>query len=256
MTTTINHRDRARHHAGAMDDTAPPDPEVPERSSGRRQFSAKYKAKILAEYDTLPRSARGAMLRREGLYSSLIVTWRRQRDQGAHAALARPAGRQKADPRDREIVRLKQGGRPTGQRARQVQTGRRDPEKTFRAVGATRHGQHSGERRAEMIDEAIGQLTPIVGTTAALASRGGGPGHLVSPASPEPGPAATRTGRHPSAPGPQRGRAQGDQERPSSPTSSSTRHRPRVYAKLLDQGTYLGIGLHHVPGPARARRGA
>jgi transposase-like protein len=90
-----------------MDDTAPPDPEVPERSLGRRQFSAKYKAKVLAEYDTLPRSARGAMLRREGLYSSLIVTWRRQRDQGADAALARPAGRQKADPRDREIVRLK-----------------------------------------------------------------------------------------------------------------------------------------------------
>ncbi len=107
MTTTIDHLDRTRHHAGAMDDTAPPDPEVPERSLGRRQFSAKYKAKILAEYDTLPRSARGAMLRREGLYSSLIVTWRRQRDQGADAALARPAGRQKADPRDREIVRLK-----------------------------------------------------------------------------------------------------------------------------------------------------
>jgi len=89
-----------------MDDTAPPDPEVPERSLGRRQFSAKYKAKVLAEYDTLPRSARGAMLRREGLYSSLITTWRRQRDEGADAALARPAGRQKADPRDREIVRL------------------------------------------------------------------------------------------------------------------------------------------------------
>jgi transposase len=106
MTTTIKHLDPARHHAGAMDDTAPPDPEVPERSLGRRQFSAKYKAKVLAEYDTLPRSARGALLRREGLYSSLIVNWRRQRDQGAVAALARPAGRQKADPRDREIVRL------------------------------------------------------------------------------------------------------------------------------------------------------
>ena len=107
MTTTINHLDHARHHAGAMDDTAPPDPEVPERSLGRRQFSAKYKAKVLAEYDALPRSARGAMLRREGLYSSLITTWRRQRDQGADAALARPSGRQKADPRDREISRLK-----------------------------------------------------------------------------------------------------------------------------------------------------
>jgi transposase len=107
MTTTINPLDDTRHHAGAMDDTAPLDPEVPERSLGRRQFSAKYKAKVLAEYDALPQSARGAMLRREGLYSSLITTWTRQRDQGAQAALARPAGRQKANPRDREIVRLK-----------------------------------------------------------------------------------------------------------------------------------------------------
>jgi transposase len=106
MTTTIDHLDDARLHAGAMDDTTPPDPEVPERSSGRRRFSAKYKATILAEYDALDRSDRGALLRREGPYSSLITTWRRQRDQGAEEALARPAGRQKADPRDREIARL------------------------------------------------------------------------------------------------------------------------------------------------------
>ena len=106
MTTTIDHFDDERLHAGAMDDTAPPDPEVPERSSGRRRFSAKYKATILAEYDALDRSDRGALLRREGLYSSLITTWRRQRDQGTEEALGRPTGRQKADPRDREIVRL------------------------------------------------------------------------------------------------------------------------------------------------------
>ena len=105
-----------------MDDTAPPDPEVPERSSGRRQFSAKYKTKILAEYDGLDRAGRGALLRREGLYSSLIINWRRQRDEGP-AALARPAGRQKADPRDREIARLeRQVQRLTGDldKSRQV----------------------------------------------------------------------------------------------------------------------------------------
>ena len=106
MTTTIGHFDDTRLHAGAMDDKAPPDPEVPERSLGRRQFSAKYKAKILAEYDGLDKTARGALLRREGLYSSLITTWRHQRTRGGDA-LARSAGRQKADPRDREIVRLK-----------------------------------------------------------------------------------------------------------------------------------------------------
>jgi hypothetical protein len=35
MTTTINHSDRTRHHPGAMDDTAPPDPALPERHSVR-----------------------------------------------------------------------------------------------------------------------------------------------------------------------------------------------------------------------------
>ena len=68
MTTMINQLDDTRRHAGVMDDTTPPDPEVPERSSGRRRFSAKYKAKILAEYDALEdKTARGALLRREGI---------------------------------------------------------------------------------------------------------------------------------------------------------------------------------------------
>ena len=107
MTMTTTTIDDTNLHNGAMIDPVSPDPEVLERSAGRRQFSAKYKAKILAEYDALPRSERGAMLRREGLYSSLMTTWRRQRDEGAREALARPAGRQKADPRDREITGLK-----------------------------------------------------------------------------------------------------------------------------------------------------
>ena len=107
MTTKIDHHVAARQDSGVMTGTTPPDPEVPERSSGRRQFSAKYKARVLAEYDALDRSARGALLRREGLYSSLISTWRRQRDHGVHEALGRPAGRQQADPRDRELARLK-----------------------------------------------------------------------------------------------------------------------------------------------------
>jgi len=46
-------------------------------------------------------------LRREGLYSSLISEWRKQRDRGALAELAKPAGRRPADPRDRELARLR-----------------------------------------------------------------------------------------------------------------------------------------------------
>ena len=107
MTVTTTTIGNMNMHNGAMIKPVSRNPEVLERSSGRRQFSAKYKAKILSEYDSLPRSERGAMLRREGLYSSLVSTWRRQRDEGAHEALARAAGRQKTDPRDREITSLK-----------------------------------------------------------------------------------------------------------------------------------------------------
>jgi transposase-like protein len=107
MTTTIDHSDDTRLHAGAMEDTADPDPEVSERAKGPRRFSAAYKARILAEYDTLKKAEKGALLRREGLYSSLLTEWRRQRDQGAEEALGRSAGRQATDPRDKEIARLK-----------------------------------------------------------------------------------------------------------------------------------------------------
>jgi transposase-like protein len=46
-------------------------------------------------------------MRREGLYSSLLSEWRKQRDRGALEALAKPAGRQPVDPRDREVTRLR-----------------------------------------------------------------------------------------------------------------------------------------------------
>jgi transposase-like protein len=82
-----------------------PDPEVPATARSRR-YSASYKAKVLAEYEELDKAGKGALLRREGLYTSLISAWRLQRDQGARAALAKPAGRPSADPRDRENARL------------------------------------------------------------------------------------------------------------------------------------------------------
>ena len=82
-----------------------PDPEVPARARSRR-YSASYKAKVLAEYEGLDKAGKGALLRREGLYTSLISAWRQQRDQGGLAALAKPAGRPQSDPRDRENAKL------------------------------------------------------------------------------------------------------------------------------------------------------
>ncbi len=81
------------------------DPEVADRPRTRR-YTAAYKARILEEYDRLDKAGKGALMRREGLYSSLISSWRTQRDFGAEQALARPVGRPKADPRDKELARL------------------------------------------------------------------------------------------------------------------------------------------------------
>jgi transposase-like protein len=84
-----------------------PDPEVPERAR-RRTFTAKYKLEILAAYDAAPDGEKGALLRREGLYSSHIVQWRRARDAGALATLAAPRGRKRRDPQTERVARLEQ----------------------------------------------------------------------------------------------------------------------------------------------------
>ncbi len=54
----------------------------------RRTFTAGYKLAIVAEYDAAESWEKGAILRREGLYSSRVVEWRRVRDAGALASVA------------------------------------------------------------------------------------------------------------------------------------------------------------------------
>jgi transposase len=93
-------------HADGMNNQQRPDPEVPERPRPR-SYSARYKAEILAEYERLDKAGKGALLRREGLYTSLISEWRKQRDRGALQALAKPQGRSPADPVERDNVRLR-----------------------------------------------------------------------------------------------------------------------------------------------------
>ena len=106
MDTTITDSSDVSADAGVMEDHTDPDPEVAERARGPRRYPAKYKARILDEYEGLCKGDKGALLRREGLYSSLISEWRKQRDRGGLRALAKPSGRPRADARDREIARL------------------------------------------------------------------------------------------------------------------------------------------------------
>ena len=76
--------------------SAVPDPEV-RVVAKRRQFSAAYKLSVLEEADRCSEpGAIGALLRREGLYSSHLTVWRREREGGALAALARRRGRKAA----------------------------------------------------------------------------------------------------------------------------------------------------------------
>ncbi len=69
----------------------------------RRTFTAEYKAQIVAEYNAADHGERGAILRREGLYSSHITEWRKAAQAGAAAAL----GPKTKDRRDKEIEQLK-----------------------------------------------------------------------------------------------------------------------------------------------------
>ena len=69
----------------------------------RRRFTAEFKAAILAEYDAAERGERGAILRREGLYSSHIIEWRKAAQAGAQAGL----GGKRRDRQERELQALR-----------------------------------------------------------------------------------------------------------------------------------------------------
>ena len=100
-TATTTTTPRAPAHAEGV-----PDPEIPAKAR-RRRFDATYKLAILDEYDRLSEpGAKGALLRREGLYSSQIVEWRRSRDVGALAELGRPRGRKPRRPQSVELEHM------------------------------------------------------------------------------------------------------------------------------------------------------
>jgi len=72
----------------------------------RRRFSAEYKVRILQEADRCAPGELGALLRREGLYSSNLSKWRRQRQAGQLAGLRPKKRGRKVDARAQEVTRL------------------------------------------------------------------------------------------------------------------------------------------------------
>ena len=78
------------------------------KSPVRRVFTAEYKLSILAEYDRCSESGeKGAVLRREGLYSSLITDWRRQHRQGLLKAAVGRADGGRGGPTYSETMKLR-----------------------------------------------------------------------------------------------------------------------------------------------------
>lgn len=101
-----------------------PSPEVPEKPV-RRRFTAEYKLRILAEADGCSEPGMlGELLRREGLYSSHLATWRRQRDEGVLAGLTPKRRGRKAKPKNPlsdEVARLERENQRLKEQLRQAE---------------------------------------------------------------------------------------------------------------------------------------
>jgi transposase len=100
------------------------DPEVPAKAS-RRQFTAEYKRRILREAEAARDAGEiGALLRREGLYSSHLSTWRRARERGELAGLS-PKGRGRkmkaANPLVKRVAELERDKRRLERRLKQAE---------------------------------------------------------------------------------------------------------------------------------------
>jgi len=102
----------------------PPDPEVPEKPV-RRKFTAEYKLRILAEADRCTEYGQvGALLRREGLYSSHLSEWRRKRQEGSLGALSpkKRGPEAKKNPLAPEVARLQRENERLQRKLRQAET--------------------------------------------------------------------------------------------------------------------------------------
>ena len=129
---------------------SPPDPEVSEKKP-RRKFTAKYKLRILAEADALTEQGQlGALLRQEGLYSSNLATWRRQREKGLLQALApKKRGRKKIEknPMAAKVANLERENRRLQQKLKQAELIIEAQKKMSEILGISQSLNESGENK-------------------------------------------------------------------------------------------------------------
>ncbi len=128
----------------------PPDPEVPEKKR-RRKFTAKYKLRILSEAESCNEPGQiGVLLRREGLYSSHLTTWRRQRDEGLLTALSpKKRGRKKKpkNPLADKVARLEKDKRRLQQKLKQAELIIEAQKKMSEILGISQNLEESDETK-------------------------------------------------------------------------------------------------------------
>ena len=122
-----------------------PNPEVPEKPV-RRRFTADYKRALLREADACTQHGQlGELLRREGLYSSHLTTWRQQRDQGELDALGpKKRGRKSTRP-DPLVQRLQRENARLAARLRQAETILEIQKKASEILGIPLNNLDNGE---------------------------------------------------------------------------------------------------------------
>ena len=219
----------------------------------RRSFSAEYKLAILAEYDAASETGeKGAILRREGLYSSLITDWRRQHRQGP--AQGRGLGRTDGgrggpslSARWPSCGPRTSGCGPSWPRPRSSSRSREKCTRSWRRSRRARPPTTDTERRPRRRGRRARRPAGVKRRRACQVA-GPFPGHpLPAPPAPLHGPPAPRPRSH-------RALAPAERDRRSSPRSTRERFcdqaPAQMWATLLDEGTYLALDLHHVPAAA------
>jgi transposase-like protein len=104
--STEERRGRTDGEDGTSPSSGPRADDGPSPRPSRRSFSPDYKLRIVAEYESAANGEKGAVLRREGLYSSHIIEWTRARDAGALEGVADSRRSAKRSQRSAETVEL------------------------------------------------------------------------------------------------------------------------------------------------------
>jgi len=111
----------------------------------RREFSLAYKNQILSEVDSCTKAGQiGSILRREGLYSSHLTTWRRQRERGE---LAGSRGRPAKPEAEQEVTRLRQENERLQHRLAQAEAVIDIQKKVSQLIGLTLHNSQPDEAK-------------------------------------------------------------------------------------------------------------